>query len=280
MAVATILIAGAVVLSGCDTAPDVAGVDPSSTTGSTETTRAPETTTAPTTVPPTTAAASSDPASVVIDRLFDAFNAQDAEEVARVFGDDVVYVFHDRGEELVGADVAAFFQSYFGRETGERITDGFHASDGRTYFLGKFTFSSAGGWATLVFDVEMDGERLVSMGDRRQTVEEVIAADLIDDLHKAFNDQDVDRLTEEFEGMTYRSHSGVEFTGADAAEHWADSFGLVVTRTSGVFAIGDGAYVFVTEHRDPDSGHSTGYVVEIERSGQQITSMTERPTEP
>jgi hypothetical protein len=280
MAVATILIAGAVVLSGCDTAPDVAGVDPSSTTGSTETTGAPETTTAPTTVPPTTAAASSDPASVVIDRLFDAFNAQDAEEVARVFGDDVVYVFHDRDEELVGADVAAFFQSYFGRETGERITDGFHASDGRTYFLGKFTFSSAGGWVTLVFDVEMDGERLVSMGDRRQTVDEVIAADLIDDLHKAFNDQDVDRLTEEFEGMAYRSHSGVELTGADAAEHWADSFGLVVTRTSGVFAIGDGAYVFVTEHRDPDSGHSTGYVVEIERSGQQITSMTERPTEP
>jgi hypothetical protein len=214
---------------------------------------------------------------VVIDRLFDAFNAQDAEEVADVFGDDVVYVFHDRGEELVGADVAAFFQSYFGRETGERITDGFHAPDGRTYFLGKFTFSS-GGWATLVFDVEMDGERLVSMGDRRQTVEEVIAADQIDDLYEAFNDQDVDRLTEEFEGMTYRSHSGVEFTGADAAEHWADAFGSVVTRTSGVFAIGDGAYVFVTEHRDPDSGHSTGYVVEIERSGGKNHQHDRTPT--
>ena len=276
MAVATILIAGAVVLSGCDIASDVAGSDPSSTSGSTEATRAPDTTTAPTTAPPTTAAGSSDPASLVIDRLFDAFNAQDAEEVSGVFGDDVVYVLHDRGEKLVGADAAAFFQSYFGKETGERITDPFHASDGRTYFLGKFTFSSAGGWATLVFDVEMDGERLVSMGDRRQTVDEVIAADLIDDLHEAFNDQDVDRLTEEFEGMTYRSHSGVEFTGADAAEHWADAFGLVVTRTSGVFATGDGAYVFVTEHRDPDSGHSTGYVVEVERSRQQITSMTER----
>jgi hypothetical protein len=279
MAVATIFIAGAVVLSGCDTEPDVAGGDPSSTTGSTETTRVPETTTPPTTDPPTTAAASSDPASLVIDRLFDGFNAQDAEEVAGVFGDDVVYVLRDRDEDLVGADAAAFFQSYFGRETIERITDPFHASDGRTYFLGKLTFSSAGGWATLVFDVEMDGERLVSMGDRRQTVDEVIAADLIDDLYEAFNDQDVDRLTEQFEGMTYRSHSGVEFTGADAAEHWADAFGLVVTRTSGVFAIGDGAYVFVIEHTEPDSGRSTGYVVEIERFRNQITSMTERRPE-
>lgn len=278
VAAATALIVGAVVLSGCDSASDLAGVDPS-TTGSTQTTEVPEAMTAPTTDPPTPAGGSSDPAAAVIDRLFDAFNAQDAEEVASVFGDDVVYVFHDRDEELVGADVAAFFESYFGRETGERITDPLHASDGRTYFLGKFTFTSAGGWATLVFDVEMDGERLVSMGDRRQTVEEVIAADLIDDLYEAFNDQDVDRLTEEFGGMTYRSDSGVEFTGADAADHWADAFGLVVTRTSGVFAVGDGAYVFATEHKDPDSGHSTGYVVEIERSGQQITSMTERRSE-
>jgi hypothetical protein len=268
--VATIFIAGAVVLSGCDNASDVAGGDPSSTTDPTETTRAPET---------TTAAASSDPASLVIDRLFDAFNAEDAEAVAGVFGDDVVYVLRDRGEELVGADAAAFFQSYFGRETGERITDPFHASDGRTYFLGKFTYSSSGGWATLVFDVEMDGERLVSMGDRRRKIDEFVAAEQIDDLYEAFNDQDVDRLTEGFEGMTYMSHSGVEFTGADAAEHWADAFGLVVTRTSGVFAIGGGAYGFFSEHREPDSGLSTVYVVEIERYGGQITSMTERRRE-
>ena len=275
MAVATIFIAGAVVFPGCDTGPDVTGGDPTSTTGSTETTRAPETTTAPTTALPTTAAGSSDPASLAIDRLFEAFNAQDAEEVAGVFGDDVVYVLRDRGEELVGAEAAAYFQSYFGRETGERITDPFHASDGRTYFLGKFTTSS-GGSSTLVFDVEMDGERLVSMGDRGQEVGEFTAASQIDDLYEAFNDQDVNRLTEEFEGMTYRSPSGVEFTGADAAEHWADAFGLVVTRTSGVFAIGDGAYEFVSEYRDPDSGLSTGYVVVIERFGGQITSMTER----
>jgi len=275
MAVATIVIAGAVVLSGCDTAPDVASVDPPSTTGSTETTRAPETTAAPTTAPPTTAVASSDPASLAVDRLFEVFNAQDAEEVAGVFGDDVVYVLRDRDEELVGADAAAFFQSYFGVETGERITDPFHASDGRTYFLGKFSFGSGASW-TLVFDVEMDGERLVSMGDRSQKFEEVIAAGAIDDIYEAFNDQDVDRLNEEFEGMTYRSPSGVEFTGAEAAERWADAFGLVVTRTSGVFAIDDGAYGLVTEYREPDSGRSTTYAVEIERSGGQITSMTER----
>jgi hypothetical protein len=284
MAVATIFIAVAVVLTGCDTAPDIAGGDSSSTTGSTETTRAPETTTTPTTNsptttpttdPPATAAETSDPASLAIDRLFEAFNAQDAEEVDDFFGDDVVYVFHDRGEKLVGADAAAFFHSYFGRETGERITEPFHAPDGRTYFLGKFTTSS-GGSSTLVFDVEMDGERLVSMGDRGQEVGEFTAASQIDDLYEAFNDQDLNRLTEEFEGMTYRSPSGVEFTGADAAEHWADAFGLVVTRTSGVFAIGDGAYEFVSEYRNPDSGLSTGYVVVIERFGGQITSMTER----
>jgi hypothetical protein len=275
MAGATILIAGAVVFSGCDTAPDVAGGDPSPTTGSTETTSAPETTTAPTTAPPNTAPPSSDPASLVIDRLFDAFNAENAEEVSDVFGDDVVYVFHDRGEELVGADAAAFFHSYFGRETGERVTGPFHAPDGRTYFLGKFTFSS-GGTTTLVFDVEMDGERLVSMGDRSHKVDEFTAANQIDDLYEAFNDQDVDRLTEAFEGMTYRSHSGVEVTGADAAEHWAEAFGSVVARTSGVFTIGEGAYGFVSEQREPGSGSSTIYVVEIERSGGKITSMTER----
>jgi hypothetical protein len=275
MALATIVMAGVVVLSGCDTAPDVAGADPSSTTGSTETTRAPETTAAPTTAPPTTAVASSDPASLVIDRLFEAFNAQDADEVASVFGDDVVYVRRNTDEELVGADAATFYQRYFGKERGERITDPFHSPDGRTYFLGKFA-DSYGSSATLVFDVEMDGERLVSMGDRNQEFEEIFAANDIDRLYEAFNDQDVDRLTEEFEGMTYRSPSSVEFTGADAAEHWADAFGLLVTRTTGVFALGDGAYGFVTEHREPDSGRTTVYAVEVERSDYRITSMTER----
>jgi hypothetical protein len=89
VAVATIVFAGGVLLSACAGASDVSGVDPSSATGSTETTRAPGTATAPTT------AASSDPASLVIDRLFEAFNAQDARAVAGVFGDDVVYV-HSR----------------------------------------------------------------------------------------------------------------------------------------------------------------------------------------
>lgn len=284
MVVATIIIAGAVVLSGCDTASNVGDSEPPSTTGSVETTAAPETTSPPTTAASTTAAsttaplttaAASDPASAVVDRLFAAFNAEDAEEVVDFFGDDVVYVLRDRDEELVGADAAAFFQSYFGLETGERITDPFHASDGRTYFLGKFSFGS-GASQTLVFDVEMDGERLVSMGDRSQQFEEVIAAGEIDDIHEAFNDQDLDRLTEQFEGMTYRSPSGVEFTGADAAEHWADAFGFVVTRTSGVFTIGDGVYGFVSEHTEPDSGRSTAYSVEIERAGGRIISMTER----
>ena len=287
IAVATIFIFGAVVLSACDTAPVIAGGDPSSTATSTETTRARgattapttastnPTTTAPTTAPPATAATSTDPASLAIDRLFDAFNAQDAEEVDDFFGDDVVYVFHDRGEELVGADAAAFFQSYFGRETGERITNPFRAPDGRSYFLGKFTFSS-GATTTLVFDVEMDGDRLVTMGDRSHKVDEFTAATQIDDLYEAFNDQDVDRLTEAFGDMTYRSPSGAEFTGADAAEHWADLFGSVFTRTTAVFAIGEGTYGFVYERMEPDSTRSTQFVVEIERQGGQITSMTER----
>jgi hypothetical protein len=268
MAVATIVIAGAVTLSGCGTAPDVTGVNPALTTGSTETTSAPETPTAA-----TTATASSDPATLVIDRLFGAFNAQDAEEVAGVFGDDVVYVVRDLDREMVGADAAAFFQSYFGVETGERVTDPFHAPDGRTYFLGEFTTTR--GTATVVFDVEMDGERLISMGDRPQKFDEVVATLEIDDLYEAFNDQDIDRLTERFEGMTYTSPSGVEFTGAEAAEHWADAFGLALTRTSGVFAIGDGAYGFVTEYGDAESGRSTAYAVEVEMSGGRVTSMTE-----
>lgn len=275
MAVAAIVVAGAVVLSGCTSAPDVASVDASSTTGSTETTSAPETTAAPTTAPPTTAVASADPASVAVDRLFGAFNAEDAEEVAEFFGDDIVYTLHDRNEQLVGADAAGFFQSYFGVETGERITDAFHASDGRAYFLGKFSFGS-GASQTLVFDVEMDGGRLIGMGDRSQKFEEVIAAGQIDDLYAAFNDQDVDLLADEFEGTTYTSPSGEEFTGAVAAEHWADAFGFVITRTSGVFTIGDATYGFAAERTEPDSGRSSAYSVEIQRSGGRIISMIER----
>jgi hypothetical protein len=269
VAVATIVFAGGVLLSACAGASDVSGVDPSSATGSTETTRAPGTATAPTT------AASSDAASLVIDRLFEAFNAQDAEGVAGVFGDDVVYLFHDTEEELKGADATAFWQGYFGRETGERLTGPFRSSDGRTYFLGKFSFLR-GGWTTLVFDVEMDGERLLSIGDRRQTFDEVIATGEIDDLYEAFNDQDAERLIELFEGMTYRPPSGEELTGAEAAERWAEGFGLVVTRASGVFAIGDGAYGFATEYREPDSGRSTAYAVEVVRSGGRIVGITER----
>jgi hypothetical protein len=274
MGKAVIVVAGVVMLSGCDTAPDVAGVDASSGTRSLETTGAPATT-APSTAPPATAAASADPSLLVIDRLFDAFNAQDAEAVADVFGDDVVYVLRDTNEEFVGTEAAAFWQGYFGRETGERTTGPFPAPDGRTYFVGVFA-SSSGGSATLVFDVEMDGERLISMGDRPQKFDEATAVGEIDDLHEAFNDQDVDRLTSEFEGVTYISPSSVEFTGSEAAERWANAFGSVVTRTSGVFAIGDGAYRFLTEHREPDSGRSTSYAVEVEMSGGQITRMTER----
>lgn len=46
----------------------------------------------------------------------------------------------------------------------------------------------------------------------------------------------------------------------------ADAFGMVVTRTRGVFAIGDSAYGFVTEHWEPDTGRFTAYGVEVERS--------------
>ena len=242
--VAAIVVTGAVVLAGCETTP--------------------------------TSVAPPDPASLVIDRLIGAFNAEDIDGVEGVFGDEVVYVFHDTGEELVGPEATAFFQGYFGRETGQRVTEPFHAPDGRAYFLSKFedTFGSR---STVVFDVEMDGEQLVSMGDRLQGFEEVFAAGDIDRLHEAFNDQDVDGRAEEFEGLTYRSPGGGEFTGADAAAHWEDSFGSTVTRTSGVFAIGPDAFGFVVERRDPGSGRSTTYSVEAERSGGRFTSMTERP---
>ncbi len=242
MAVATIVSAGAVVLSGCDTAPD--------------------------------AATSSDPASLATDQLFEAFNAQDAEGVADVFGDDVAFTL-ESGEVVVGADATTFWQGYFGVETAERKTEAFHASDGRTYFLVEFARVSGGVWS-LVFDVEMDGERLVRMGARPQDVNEIIAAREIDDLYEALNDQDADRLAEEFEGMTYRSPSGAEFTGAEAAEHWGDAFGFTVTRATGVFEIGEGVYGFVTEHTERDSGRSTAYAVEVDMPGVQVTKMIER----
>ncbi len=220
-----------------------------------------------------------DPASLAVDRLLDAFNAQDADAVSGVFGDDVAFTL-ESGEDVFGADAATFWQGYFGKETGERITDAFRASDGRTYFLAQFTYTG-GHSGLLVFDVEMDGERLVRMGARPRTSDEVHATRKIDNVYKAFNDADLDRLKEEFEGITYTSPSGVDFTGAEAAEHWANAFGVAVTRTTGVFAIGDEAPVFVTEHRQP-AGLSTAYVVEVEISGgglPKVTSMTERRPE-
>lgn len=80
--------------------------------------------------------------------------------------------------------------------------------------------------------------------------------------------------------MTYKSPSGVESTGAEAAEHWSDAFGFAVTRTTGAFAIGGSALEFGTEYRERDSDRSTAYVVEVEMSGGQITSMSERRAEP
>lgn len=269
-----IAIAGAVVLAGCETTPQAARLAPSSPPGPTQSTSAADRTAAPDTAPTTTAGAAPDSATATLDRLLVAFNAEDVDGVAGVFGDDVVYVFHDTGERLVGPEVTAFFQGYFGRETGERATEPFHGPDGRIYFVGEFE-DTFGGSATFVFDLEMDGERLVSMGDRRPGFEEVFAAGDIDDLHEAFNDRDVDRLVEAFQGMTYTSASGEEFTGAEAAAQWAESFGVVVTRTSGVFATGDDTYGFVTEHQAPGSGQSTTYRVEVERSEGRFTSMTE-----
>jgi hypothetical protein len=222
-----------------------------------------------------------DPASLAIDRLLEVFNAQDAEELADVFGDDVAFFRRNRGDEFVGADAASYWQGYFDLETGQRITDGFHAPDGRTYFVVEFAFTSGSASMNRVLDVEMDGEQLVSMGARTQNLTEVVATSKIDNLHAAFNDQDLDRLTEEFENMTYTSPSGEGFTGAQAAEHWAEAFGSTFTRTTGVFAGGDGAAggsgsaAFVTEHSEP-AGLSTPYAVELEMSRGQVIAMTTR----
>lgn len=217
-----------------------------------------------------------DSATLAVDRLFGVFNAQDAEGVAGVFGDDVAFTL-ESGEDVFGADAAAFWQGYFGKETGERLTDAFHAADGLTYFMARFTWW-AGGSTLFVFDVEMDGKQLIRMGARPRNVAEIVATRKIDNLYQAFNDQDLERLTEEFDGITYTSPSGAEFEGAEAAAHWADEFGSTITRTSGVFAIGDGPAVSITEHREP-AGPSTEYVVEVERSRDGITSITERRPE-
>ncbi len=253
LAVATIVIAGAVVLAGCDTEPDVP---------------------------------SSNPATLAADRFLEVFNAEDSNELARMFGDDVVFTV-ESGAEAVGADAATFWQEFLGQWTGERITDAFHGSDGRTYFLAEFAPVSGGLSNTQVFDMEMDGARLVGMGLRPPNLVEVGATSQIDDVYAAFNDQDLDQLTEEFEGITYTSPSGDNFTGAQAAEHWADEFGSTITRTTGVFAFADGSTswssvpataVFVREHTEP-AGNSTAYTVEVEMSRGQIINMTERQQE-
>ena len=225
-----------------------------------------------------------DPATLAVDRLFGVFNAQDVEGVAGVFDDDVAFTL-ESGAQAVGADAATFWQGYFGLETGERLTDAFHASDGLTYFMTEF--ATPGGSSKLfVFDVEMDGERLVRMGARPLNLVEFDATSQIDSLYKAFNDQDLDQLTEEFEGITYTSPSGEDFTGAQAAEKWAREFGSTITRTTGVFAL-DGSTswnsvpataVFSSEHTEP-AGSSTAYTVEVEISRGRITSMTERQPE-
>ena len=249
LAVATLVIAGAVVLSACDNEPD---------------------------------APSSDPASLTVDRFLEVFNAEDADELARIFGDDVVLTV-ESGAQAVGADAATFWQQFFGPgSTAERITDAFRAADGRTYFVAEF--GSGPGSTTQVLDVEMDDERLVSMGIRPQNLVEADATSQIDNLYAAFNDQDLDRLIEEFEGITYTSPSGEDLTGAEAAEHWADEFGSTVMRTTGVFALGDGSTswtsppptaVFTREHTEP-AGSSTAHAVEIEMFRGRIISMTER----
>ena len=126
----------------------------------------------------------------------------------------------------------------------------------------------------------MDGDRLVRMGARQQQVGERIAMGEVDGLYAALNDQDVDGLAERFEGMTYTSPSGVESSGPEAAELWADGFGFTASRVSEVFEIGDGVFAFVGEHTERDSGRATAYSVEVEvkvSGGAEITSMTEHP---
>lgn len=251
LAMATIAVAVAAVFSGCNTEPE---------------------------------APSANPATLTVDRFLDVFNAQDVDELTRIFGDDVVLTA-ESGAEAVGADAATFWQDFLGLWTGERITDAFHGSDGRTYILAEFAPSSGSRSMTQVFGVEMDGERLVGMGVRPQNLVEVEATSKIDDLYAAFNDQDLDQLTEEFEGISYTSPSGEDFTGAQASEHWALEFGSTIARTTGVFAFGDGSTswnsvpataVFVREHTEPEGSSTTAYTVEVEMSRGRITSMTER----
>lgn len=218
-----------------------------------------------------------DQAAQIIDRLFEVFNAEDAEGVADVFGDDAAFTL-ESGRDVVGADAATFWEGYFGVETFERVTDAFHASDGLTYFHGE-VLRSGGLTGIYVFDVEMDGERLVRIGARPRNSVEIAAAKELDSLQEAFTDQDLDRLTEEFDGVTYSSASGEEFEGAEAAGHWAESFGSAVTRTTGVISVDGGPTGFVTERTEP-GGISIEYVVTIEMAEDQVVNMTERRREP
>lgn len=158
------------------------------------------------------------------------------------------------GQELIEAEAAEFWQSYFGRDTGERLTDRYTTPDGLTLFVLQFTRPD-GREPTQTFEVEMNDDGLVRIDDRGQAFDELLATNAVDEVLQAFIVQDLSAIFGD--DVVYTSPSNVDFVGSQAVTRWQGAFGATAERTSGVFALGDATYGFNVDWIEPDSGRAS-----------------------
>ena len=243
----------------------------------------PPTTVPPTTVPPTTAPPTtqvsvtpSSPAELAtasLDTLLEAFSNEDSEAVQSYFGESVVFTTY-AGSDLVGPEAAAYWERVFG-ETGERLTDVYEIEQGTFAFVVRYLLPS-GGSSTMVHEIEMAGETVERIEDRRASIDERLAEREVDRLFEAFNDQDVDALSAFFgDDVVYTGPSNVEFVGQQAATYWQRFLGETAMRTTGVFDLGDGTFGFDIDFIGADSGRATHRTALVEVVDRRITSFTE-----
>jgi hypothetical protein len=270
-----VVAAGIFAFGGGDGDPQVVTTDPQVTVPPTTVppTTVPPTTTPPTTAPVTEPQTATDPATVAVDRLIEVYNARDAAGIEAFFGDSVAFNTQ-AGLEGVGAEVSEGWQQVFG-STLERLTASYRTPDGLFVFLVD-SVPPAGRNDLSVYELEMDGDRLVRLNNRIFTADEQLAQNTVDDVLEAFTDQDLTALEAFFgEDVVYTSPSNVDFVGPQAADRWAGAFGETALRTTGVFDLGDGTFGFDVDWIEPDSGRANKGTVVIEMADGAITSWVD-----
>ena len=270
-AIAALVVAvGLFAIGGGDGDPRVVTTDPPVTT--------PPTTAAQTTAPPTTQASvtpslPAELATASLDTLLEAFNNQDSQAVQSYFGESVVFTTY-AGSDLVGPEAAAYWERVFG-ETGERLTEPYEIEQGTSAFVVRYLLPS-GGSSTMVHEIEMAGETVERIEDRRASIDERLAEREVDRLFEAFNNQDVDALNAFFgDDVVYTSVSNVEFVGQQAATYWQRFLGETAVRTTGVFDLGDGTFGFDVDFIGADSGRATHRTALVEVVDGRISSFEE-----